>query len=124
MSRLAKVSLLWAVSVALVAASGIAEVGRAADEKRVRVAASERYEAARLHRFTLGGGYRDLWEAEIELPMLDLAETGGGLSPTGRFGGLQTAVLGLKGPDGRAYTFRGPDQDPAIELLRNIRTTR
>ncbi len=123
MSRLAKVSSLWAVSVALVAASGIAEVGRAADEKRVRVAASERYKAARLHRFTLGGGYRDLWEAEIELPMLDLAETGGGLSPTGRFGGLQTAVLGLKGPDGRAYTFRGTDKDPSTMLDEELHDT-
>ena len=39
---------------------------------------SERYEAKRIHRFALGGGYRDLWKAKIELPVLDLATEGGG----------------------------------------------
>ena len=82
----------------------------------VRVAASERYKAARVHRFALGGGYRDLWEAEIELPVLNLATEGGGLVPVGRFGGLQTAVLGFEGGDGRAYTFRGTDKDPSAVL--------
>jgi len=82
----------------------------------VRVAASERYHAKRIHRFALGGGYRDLWQAEIELPVLDLAAEGGGLTPTGRFGGLQTAVIGFKGKDGRAYSFRGTDKDPSAVL--------
>lgn len=82
----------------------------------VRVAASERYHAERIHRFALGGGYRDLWQAEIELPVLDLAAEGGGLTPTGRFGGLQTAVIGFKGKDGRAYSFRGTDKDPSAVL--------
>lgn len=83
---------------------------------RVRVAASERYRAGRVHRFALGGGYRDLWQAPIELPVLDLAAVGGGLEPVGRFGGLQTAVLGLQGADGRSYTFRGTDKDPSAVL--------
>ena len=81
----------------------------------VRVAASERYRAKRIHRFALGGGYRDLWQAEIELPVLDLVAEGG-LVPTGRFGGLQTAVLGFKSKDGRTYSFRGTDKDPSAVL--------
>jgi hypothetical protein len=81
----------------------------------VRVAASDRYKAERVHRFALGGGYRDLWQAEIELPVLDLSAEGG-LVPTGRFGGLQTAVLGLKGGNGRSYSFRGTDKDPSAVL--------
>jgi hypothetical protein len=85
-------------------------------ETFVRVVASERYKAARVHRFALGGGYRDLWEAEVELPVLNLATEGGGLVPTGRFGGLQTAVIGFKGSDGRAYSFRGTDKDPSAVL--------
>jgi len=84
--------------------------------KTVRVAASERYQANRVHRFALGGGYRDLWEAEIELPVLDLATEAGGLTPTARFGGLQTAVLGFVNPEGRAFTFRGTDKDPSAVL--------
>jgi len=82
----------------------------------VRVAASERYKAKRIHRFALGGGYRDLWEAEIELPVLNLATQGGGLVPSGRFGGLQTAVLGFVGANGRLYSFRGTDKDPSAVL--------
>lgn len=84
--------------------------------ERVRVAASERYKAGRVHRFVLGGGYRDLWETEIEVPVLDLAIVGGGLEPSGRFGGLQTAVLGLVGADRRSYSFRGTDKDPSAVL--------
>ena len=85
-------------------------------DRRVRVATSERYLAGRVHRFVLGGGYRDLWKAEIELPVLDLEGVGGGLTPTGRFGGLQTAVLGFEGADGRTYSFRGTDKDPSAVL--------
>jgi hypothetical protein len=82
----------------------------------VRIAASERYKANRVHRFAMGGGYRDLWETEIELPVLDLATEAGGLTPTRRFGGLQTAVLGFVNPEGRAFTFRGTDKDPSAVL--------
>ncbi len=83
---------------------------------RVRVAASERYRAGRIHRFALGGGYRDLWQTPVDLPVLDLGRVGGGLEPIGRFGGLQTAVLGFEGADGRSYTFRGTDKDPSAVL--------
>ena len=57
------------------------------ESERVRVAASERYDKGRVHRFAFGGGYRDLWTVEIELPVLDLAVVGDGLVPIGRFGG-------------------------------------
>ncbi len=90
---------------------------------KVRVAASERYVAGRVHRFVLGGGYRDLWETEIDIPVLDLANEGGGLTPTGRFGGLQTAVIGFKGEDGRAYSFRGTDKDPSAVLDTMLQDT-
>lgn len=91
--------------------------------KTVRIAASQRYDAGSAYRFLFGGGYRDLWKAEIELPVLDLKTVGGGLTPTGRFGGLQTAVLGFKGADGRSYTFRGTDKDPSAVLDPMLRET-
>jgi len=40
----------------------------------------------------------------------------GPLVPSGRFGGLQTAVLGMTAPDGRSFTFRGTDKDPSAVL--------
>ena len=57
-----------------------------AQAKTVQVQASTRYERNRIHQFTFGGGYRELWKAPIELPVLDLAKEGGGLTPTRRFG--------------------------------------
>jgi hypothetical protein len=104
------------VAAGAVPARSVAAGPQAESPERVRVAASERYKAGRIHRFALGGGYRDLWEAKIELPVLDLATEAGGLTPAGRYGGLQTAVLSFKGKDGRSYTFRGTDKDPSAVL--------
>ena len=50
----------------------------------VRVAASDRYGTSRTNVMVLGGGYRELWKAEIELPVLDLQKRE--LVPIGRFG--------------------------------------
>jgi hypothetical protein len=105
------------------ASAGADESKALANAGFVRVAASERYEAKRIHRFALGGGYRDLWKAKIELPVLDLATEGGGLVPTRRFGGLQTAVLGFEGSDGRIYSFRGTDKDPSKVLPALLQDT-
>jgi len=114
--------LVWAL---LGAGVSPAAPGGAADDdtERVTVRASERYERGRVHRFLLGGGYRDLWIAPVELPLLDLEAEGGGLTPTRRFGGLQTAVLGFRGEDGRSYTFRGTDKDPSAVLPELLRDT-
>ena len=116
--------LLIGVGLLLLASPAAGElVGPPIEETTVRVAASERYKAKRIHRFALGGGYRDLWEAEIELPVLKLEVESGPLVPSGRFGGLQTAVLGLKAPDGRSFTFRGTDKDPSAVLPQVLQDT-
>ncbi len=122
-----RVGLLVALVSCLIGCSGAVTQVEPAPPARgdapgtVRVAASARYRAGRVHRFIFGGGYRDLWKAEVELPLLDLEKEGGGLTPTGRFGGLQSAVLGLVGADGRRYTFRGTDKDPSAVLHPMLR---
>ena len=113
------VVVLWLLGLPSAVALGAPR----ANAPTVRVAASQRYKAGRLHRFTAGGGYRDLWEQEIELPLLQLDVTAGGLTPTGRHGGLQSAVLAFKGADGRNYTFRGTDKDPSAVLDPVLRNT-
>ena len=105
-----------AAIASFVAAAGAVHAADESDAERVTVAASERYRAGRVHRFALGGGYRDLWMAPVLLPVLDLETRSGGLEPVGRFGGLQTAVLALRDADGRSYTFRGTDKDPSAVL--------
>ncbi len=79
-------------------------------------AASERYGANALHRFVFGDGYRELWSTPLELPVLDLEHEAGGLVATRRFGGLQTAVLAFANPEGRSFTFRASDKNPAAVL--------
>ena len=119
-----RVELLGALLLAAaLCGSATAAEPTTASPTTVRVAASKRYRAGRLHRFTFGGGYRDLWETEIELPLLQLGKEGNGLVPTGRHGGLQTAVLSFKGADGGSYTFRGTDKDPSAVLSPILRDT-
>jgi hypothetical protein len=125
MHRVVERSVL-SLSTAVLLASAPAWAGQAKvaeGEELVRVAASERYKAARVHRFVLGGGYRDLWQAEIELPVLKLEVASGPLKPFGRFGGLQTAVLAMTAPDGRSFSFRGTDKDPSNVLPAVLRDT-
>ncbi len=112
------------VRTAVLALLVLATTSAQADEPQtVRVAASQRYAKSKLHEFFFGGGYRALWETEIELPVLDLSTEGGGLTPTQRFGGLQTAVLGFKSKDGRVFSFRGTDKDPSAILPEVLKAT-
>lgn len=72
----------------------------------VVVAPGPDYEAGGLHRFLWGAHYRDAWTTSIRVPVLDLGEYAGGLTPLSAGGGLQTRSLWLQGADGRPYAFR------------------
>jgi hypothetical protein len=89
----------------------------------VKVAAGPDYGAGPLHRFLLGGSYRDLWTTPIAVPVLDLATFGGGLMPSERGGGMQTKSLHFVAPDGKEYTFRSVDKDPSSILPPELRET-
>ncbi|HET7746665.1 MAG TPA: hypothetical protein VFM29_05155, partial [Vicinamibacteria bacterium] len=87
------------------------------------VVAGSRYGAGALHRALLGRDYRDLWTTPVEVEVLDLRRFAGGLTPTRRVGGAQTKGLGLRGADGRDYTFRSVDKDPSELLPPDLRET-
>lgn len=70
------------------------------------VQASRRYGASEFHRLMLGDGWRDLWQTEIDVPVLDLRTFAGGLKPTEIGGGAQTRSLRFKSRDGLEYVFR------------------
>ena len=78
----------------------------------VEVTAGARYAQGGVHRFLLGGGYRDLWTTPIRVPVLDLS-AGGGLRVVKQGGGMQTRSLTLESRDGREYRFRSLDKDPS-----------
>jgi hypothetical protein len=81
------------------------------------------YEAGGLYRFLFGAGYRELWTRAIQVPVLDLANYAGGLTPVSRTGGQQTRTLRFRAPDGREFFFRSLDKDPSSVLPPDLRGT-
>ena len=117
-SRIRRTSGLWVAMCAFLLPAGLARaVQEEGEPKTVRVAAGEQYATSHAGQdWLLGFGYRDLWAATIEVELLELGETAGGLSPVMRVGGLQTLGLALSGEDGRAYTFRSVDKEGLLAL--------
>ena len=72
----------------------------------VQVRASSQYKAGGLKKAILGKNYRDIWNKEIEVRVLDLAKEKGGLEPIKMGGGMQTKSLRLKASDGKQYVLR------------------
>jgi hypothetical protein len=83
--------------------------------------AGPEYAAGGLHRMLFGAGYRDLWTTPIEVQVLDLAATAGGLTPRKKGGGKETRSLRLKGQDGHEWRFRSVDKDPSEALPKGMR---
>ncbi|MDX1492919.1 MAG: hypothetical protein R3253_02505, partial [Longimicrobiales bacterium] len=70
------------------------------------------YQASGVHRGLFGGGYRDLWTTPIRVPVVDLSDMGGGLTPMRLGGGTTTRTLHLRGADGRRFVFRSVEKAP------------
>ena len=96
---------------ALVLLVGVTAAGVRAEETRT-VAPGPQFKAGGFHELVFGKGYRDLWTTPIEVPILDLQKTGGGLTPVRVVGQAQGLGLAFKGADGRAYTFRSLHKHP------------
>ncbi|MEO5762601.1 MAG: hypothetical protein ABIR28_09855 [Vicinamibacteria bacterium] len=87
------------------------------------MAAGRRYRAGLLHRWVLGEGYRRLWGTSIEVEVLDLAPSPGGLTPKKKGGGKQTKSLTLESADGRQWKFRSIDKDTSALVEKDLRGT-
>lgn len=87
----------------------------------ITVTLGAEYARGGLHRWLLGDGYRDLWATPVEVPVLDLARTAGGLTPLREGGGTQTSSLRFAGADGREYVFRSIRKDPTSVLPEELR---
>ena len=111
------VALLPALPLLLLSAPADAQA------RKRRVTVGPQYAAGGFHRAMLGSSYRALWATPIEVEELDLAREAGGLTPQRRVGGQQTQGLALRGRDGRSYTFRGLDKDPANILPEELQDT-
>jgi hypothetical protein len=105
----------WMIVTALLLALSLSAPIHGRAESRLVVAGPE-YEKSDFHNFWWGKNYRDLWTTPIEVEVLDLQKEAGGLEVVFQVGGLQTPGLALKGANGKSYTFRSVNKDPAQVL--------
>lgn len=86
-----------------------AEVPVGADS--VRTPANQAYRTNPVGRRFLGDRYRALWAEPIVVPVLDLAELGGGLRPLKEGSGQETRGLHFESASGTHFIFRSVDKE-------------
>ena len=90
--------------------------------KIVRAASSEKTSSG-FKNFVLGKHYRDAWQATIEVPIIEVSQEYGGLTPIQKGGGMQTKSLRLEAKNGNQYVFRSIQKDPSALLPDNMKNT-
>ena len=81
------------------------------------------YDIPSMMNLALGKRYRKLWSTPVDIPVIDLNKTAGGLTPIKKGGGFQTTSLRLKGADGDQYVLRSVNKDASAVLPRFLRDT-
>jgi Omp85 superfamily domain len=87
------------------------------------MAAGPEYRAGTLTRLLNGAGYRTEWTTPVRAPFLDPDTFAGGLTATEVGGGFATAVLRMRGADGREYVFRVVNKTTERGLPPDLRNT-
>lgn len=105
------------------ALAGVLCAGYAWAQESKPVTVGPEYAAGALKRVVFGDGYRDLWTTPVRLPVLDLKNEAGGLTPVRQVGQAQSLGLAMKGADGRAYTFRSLHKEPQRMMPEQVRDT-
>jgi hypothetical protein len=86
--------------------------GEAQGTDSVEITAGGHYAAGRVHRFILGGHYRDVWTTPVRVPVLEMDGTSRQLTIDKRGGGQQTTSFRLSDEAGFTYALRSVDKDP------------
>jgi hypothetical protein len=81
-------------------------------DSAVVVTPGAKYAGGWLHRFVLGSAWRELWKAEIRVPVANLDTLRGGLTAVERGGHAQTLSLRFGTADGKTYNFRSVNKNP------------
>ena len=92
------------------------------DQGTVNVNAGD-YKIPGIMKMLLGQRYRAIWERSVEVPVIDLNRTAGGLTPIKKGGGFQTTSLRMKGADGDQYVLRSINKDASAVLPNYLRDT-
>ncbi len=114
--------VITAMTVGTSAASVDACADRNASSETVTVRASDEFDHNGIWRMLFGNAWRDVWTAEITVPVLDLGSYAGGLKPI-KAGGNQSRTLRLKGADGRTYVFRSTQKNVNKVLPDDLKDT-
>ena len=102
------------VAITVVVASAFAETQRSPKSQSVQC--GESYDRGTLWRALFGDAWRDVWSAEIDVPVLDLDSFAGGLTPF-KADGNQSKTLRFHGADGRTYIFRSTEKHSSRKSL-------
>ncbi|HEU4929740.1 MAG TPA: BamA/TamA family outer membrane protein [Candidatus Krumholzibacteria bacterium] len=112
--------------LAILAVASMARVDALAADatgtKTVTVRASDEYDRDGVWRMLFGNAWRDVWSAEITVPVLDLGSYAGGLKPI-KAGGNQSRTLRFEGADGRTYVFRSTEKNVDKVLPPDLKDT-
>ena len=87
------------------------------------VTAGKHYQKNILHRLIWGQHYRHVWATPVQIPILNLPNLPGNLTPTDMGGGLQTTSLSLTDQQKRTFTLRTLEKDPAKSISPKLRKT-
>lgn len=93
------------------------------DSTAVVIPAGDYYHRGKTKDLMMGELYRDVWRAPIEVPIINLAEEHGGLTPIKRGGGMQSKSLRLQAPDGKQYVLRSIQKFPETILPTELQQT-
>ncbi|MCW3806753.1 metallophosphoesterase [Plebeiibacterium marinum] len=75
------------------------------------VAANKDFVAGKGKGFFLGKQYRNIWGTDVEVPVIDLENKLGGLTPIKKGGGMSSNSLRMEANDGRQYILRSINKD-------------
>jgi len=87
------------------------------------VPGGEYYDRGAVKDVVMGELYRDVWNAPITVPVIDISKEHGGLVPVKRGGGMQSKSLRLEAPDGKQYVLRSINKFPATILPPELQKT-
>ena len=79
--------------------------------KTVIAAANENFAAGGFKELLLGQQYRDMWATPLEVSVVDLDNTLGGLTPIKKGGGMSSNSLRMETNEGRHYILRSINKD-------------
>ena len=92
-------------------------------DSTITMAANTAYKVGSLRQDLLGKHYRQEWSTPVEVPLLDMKNVYGGLTPYQKGGGKQTASLKVRNPEAKEYILRTVDKDPTKVLPDYLQET-